>query len=93
MESSPNSFEFSSLIEARAQLDAIDLELMATLQKRMELVVAVQAWKKQHDISAFDPEREKQIIENLQRDFPKIPPKVVKDIYQIIFANVCSANL
>lgn len=47
----------------REKINSIDKELVTLFEERMNTVVEVASYKKQHNIKVFDPEREKKVIE------------------------------
>lgn len=53
----------SELEQFRKEIDQIDQELTRLFEKRMETVLKVGAYKKQHDLPVFDEKREKKVIE------------------------------
>lgn len=53
------------LKEIRPQIDAIDRQLVALMEKRMDLVQAVADYKKEHGLSVLDSGREKQVLDKV----------------------------
>jgi chorismate mutase/prephenate dehydratase len=56
------------LATLRQEIDSIDDELLACLHRRAGLVHEVAAWKRAHARPFYVPERERQVIERLQRE-------------------------
>lgn len=54
------------LMMLRARMDAIDRELFALLEKRMDVSAEMAAYKKAHDIPVFDEAREEQMKANIR---------------------------
>jgi chorismate mutase / prephenate dehydratase len=59
-----------TLPELRTQIDAVDTELLALLNKRASLALEVGEIKKQEGSTVFRPEREAQVIRRLQDSNP-----------------------
>jgi chorismate mutase/prephenate dehydratase len=57
-----------SLLALREQIDAVDRELLALLNRRAGLALEVGEIKKHEGSPVFRPEREAQVIEGLKRD-------------------------
>ena len=51
----------------REEIDAIDSDMIALLAKRMECVRRIGTWKRNHDISLFQPERWEDILRGRMR--------------------------
>ncbi|HET9976678.1 MAG TPA: chorismate mutase, partial [Burkholderiaceae bacterium] len=60
----------ADLQQLRAQIDALDRELLATLNRRAALALEVGALKKREGSPVFRPEREAQVIEGLKAANP-----------------------
>ena len=58
----------SELLALRARIDAIDRELLASLNRRAGLALQVGELKRKEGSVAFRPEREAQVIDGLKRD-------------------------
>jgi chorismate mutase/prephenate dehydratase len=54
------------LAEAREAIDAIDRELLAAFNRRLDLVQRLHAHKLEHGLPLRDPGREESMVENLQ---------------------------
>ena len=48
------------LTDFRNQIDEIDQELMALFRRRMETVEQIAAYKEQHGLPVYDPQREEE---------------------------------
>jgi chorismate mutase/prephenate dehydratase len=55
----------SSMEELRVQIDAIDRELIALLEKRANVAIEIGEWKRQRGKPAFDGVRQRELLENL----------------------------
>ncbi|MDP2270946.1 MAG: chorismate mutase [Archangium sp.] len=53
------------LAEMRAQLDALDAELIELLARRASVVEEIWAWKQQHQVARIDPARELELRSRL----------------------------
>ena len=72
--------EISSI---RAQIDEIDDELLALINKRGELSLKIRSVKKQTNVPILDEEREAQVIERLvKKNFGPISDEQVGQIFQ-----------
>lgn len=54
------------LMMLRARMDAIDRELFALLEKRMDVSAEMASYKKAHDMAVFDEAREEQMKANIR---------------------------
>lgn len=54
------------LKELRAELDGLDREIVALLEKRMEIACGVAAYKLAHQLPVLDSSREAQVIASRQ---------------------------
>lgn len=63
------------LKDIRQEIDKIDIELVALIEKRMDLVADVTAYKKQHQLPVLDSQRENYILE-------KVAGMVTKEQYK-----------
>ena len=54
------------LEKQRAEIDAIDREIVALFERRMQVVVDVARIKKENGIAILDANREKEVIANVQ---------------------------
>lgn len=75
-----------NLKEIREKLDKLDLKLLQTLAKRMALIPSVARYKKDNNIPRYQPEREKEIIENKRRLAMelRVNPDLVEDLFKRI---------
>lgn len=83
------------LSELRAQIDALDDELMALLRQRAELTSQAGKVKMQHQVRNFSrPEREAEILRRLSPHGGILPPAAVIAIYrEIISAGLACEKL
>ncbi len=77
-----------ALLDLRNRIDAVDLELLAVLNRRASLVQDVGELKKQEGSVVFRPEREAQLIDNLKQrnDGPLLRESVAPIWREIISA-------
>ena len=54
------------LEKQRAEIDAIDREIVALFERRMQVVVDVACIKKENGIAILDANREKEVIQKVQ---------------------------
>jgi chorismate mutase / prephenate dehydratase len=54
----------------RAEITAVDRELLALINRRLEAVARLKHHKDEHGISFVDPERERQMFEDRVRENP-----------------------
>lgn len=76
----------SSLQTLRAEIDAIDRELIMLLHERILLVHEVGKYKKQHNLPALDKQRWQAVMESrvAQGEEIGLNPEFVRDLYQKI---------
>lgn len=53
------------LEECRREIDLLDRELAKILERRMQVVAAVAAYKKEHHMEVYDPRREWQVLDKI----------------------------
>ena len=51
------------LRELRAEIDAIDAEIFAALNRRLDVVVRLKRHKEEHGLSFLDPDRELRMVD------------------------------
>ena len=56
------------LDEYRTQINAVDPEIVALVNRRLQLVRDLKAFKDANGISFVDPERERQLLEDRERE-------------------------
>ncbi len=74
-----------TLQELRQEIDNLDHEVIALIQKRMTLTNKVQALKTKNQLPVEDLQRENQILNSLSAQFPEVPSGLISDIYKVIF--------
>ena len=52
-----------NLEEIRTEIDALDKELLALFERRMDLCRDVALYKKEHNLPVFQPEREEKLLD------------------------------
>lgn len=74
-----------TLEQLRAEIDALDASLIPLLEKRLDLVTQVVAYKQAHDLPVYDATREKALLD-------KVGGQVVEKAYQstllVIFSDL-----
>ncbi len=74
------------LMELRKQIDSIDQELVRLFKQRMWVSGQIAAYKKEHSLPIYVPEREKEKLEALQdRVMPEMQP-YLQALYETIFS-------
>ncbi len=76
------------LAELRAEIDAVDAQLVALLQKRFEIADRVIALKAREGIAAALPDRIEQVVQNvlhLAAD-SNVPPKAIEMLWRTLIA-------
>ena len=73
------------LKEDRKILDEIDSKIIALLEKRMEIIKEVGSYKLRNNLNIEDKNREKSIIENLEKVINPEFKNIVEPIYNEIF--------
>jgi chorismate mutase len=67
----------------RRSIDEIDSRLLALIEERVRLVLAVGDYKRQHGLAIYDPERERKLIERLTAEArPPLEQGTVKRIFE-----------
>jgi len=73
------------LADWRRQIDQIDRDLLALLNRRAECVLGLAPLKRQAEIEVFDPERERRVHQNLQAtNHGPLSPEAVSRIFDSI---------
>jgi chorismate mutase/prephenate dehydratase len=49
----------------RREIGALDREILAAANRRLELVAELKRWKEEHDVAFVDPGREAQLLDEL----------------------------
>jgi len=71
------------LQELRRAIDAVDTQLLDLIQQRVRLVLAVGAYKKQHGLAVYDPDRERRMLERLTAlAEPPLEPDTIRRIFE-----------
>ena len=74
------------LMMIRARMDAIDRELFALLEKRMDVSAEMAAYKKAHDIPVLDEAREQQMKANIMYMIRPETTDLLMGIYDTVLA-------
>lgn len=71
----------------RKQIDEIDAKILSALNKRAEYVLRIGDIKRTRQVKFYNPERERQVIERLQKLNPgPFPNDALKTLYREIFS-------
>lgn len=69
------------------QINQINIELLNVLNRRTSLVKRVKEIKEQSGIDYYDPNREREMLEEvIKNNFGPLSNQIVKEIFQVIFA-------
>ena len=73
----------SSMVELRARIDELNKELLSVIRARGEVVMEIAEYKRTHDLDAYDPDREDQMLDALEQ-LPSAPfeSEAVRAIFQ-----------
>ena len=73
-------------IEAcRKEIDEIESQLIKVLSRRAELAIEIGHFKRTQDLPIYDPVREQEIIDRIQRNNPgPLSNKAIKEIFEKI---------
>lgn len=79
----------------RAQIDAIDREMIALLRKRYDVIEAVGVLKAQHDIPAVLPDRVDEVRENAAKMAADLglDAEFIRGIYTQIIQHSCGLEM
>ena len=67
----------------RRSIDEIDTRLLALIEERVKLVLAVGDYKREKGLPIYDPERERKLIDRLTNDArPPLEPGTVRRIFE-----------
>jgi chorismate mutase len=79
--------DVQQLEDLRSELDATNLQLLATLEARGRLVREIMAIKRRLGWPAYDPERERMMTETLLRRAADVYPQAaLEQVFRAIFA-------
>jgi chorismate mutase/prephenate dehydratase len=80
----------ADIVDLRTQIDAIDTDLLALLNRRADLALEIRKLKKEAGQEIYSPDREEQLLQSLiARSQGRISPESVRAIYR----EVMSASL
>jgi chorismate mutase/prephenate dehydratase len=82
----------SKLGELRTQIDAIDEQILALLERRAKTVEHVAEAKRQAGLSSFyDPERERAVLDRMvQKGAGQFPPDAIRSVFREIMSGCLS---
>ena len=69
----------------RRQIDGIDDELIRLFQQRMDISAKIAQYKRQHNILVYDPERERQKLDELTRKVENDRAPYVAALFSLLF--------
>lgn len=77
----------NDLSDWRRRIDALDQELVRLLNRRAECVLQLAPLKRQAKIDVLDPERERQVRNNLRTaNAGPLPQRAIDEIYECVMA-------
>ena len=74
------------LNEYRSRLDGIDDRIVEAFSERLDTIGAIGAYKRAHHIDAYDPDREREMLERLTSRVPTQHRQAVCALYKAILA-------
>ena len=74
------------LHEIRGEIDTLDQQMVTLFCRRMALASQVAAYKKEHDMPIFVPEREIQILTKLSEQAGTEMEGYIRRLYETVFA-------
>ena len=74
------------LQELRRQIDMIDEEIICLFQKRMDVSAKIAEYKRGNNLPVFDPERERQKLQNLSGKVKDAHEAHVSALFSLLFA-------
>ena len=76
------------LMKFREEIDAVDAELFALIQKRFAIVDRVIDVKQAASIPAMLPDRIEQVVQNVLRRSKetKVPPQAIEKLWRVLIA-------
>lgn len=74
------------LNEYRSALDAVDDRIVKAMMERMDIVESIGAYKREHHLNAFDPERETAMLDRLFKEIPEDRRDAVRALYRAILS-------
>jgi chorismate mutase len=60
----------SPLDQLRRAIDSVDQEVLKLVAKRVELVLRIGEYKREHQLAVYDAERERQMLDRLAQQAP-----------------------
>lgn len=74
------------LTDYRAQIDAVDSELVRAFAARMEIAAQIAAYKRAHGLPVLQPAREEEKLNALSEAAPEALRPYLTQLYRTIFA-------
>ena len=75
----------SDLLKLRKRIDEIDENLVALFAQRMDVSAEIARYKQQHNLPVYDPDREKQKLQDLSGKVTKDREPYITTLYSFIF--------
>lgn len=75
-----------NLEECRKEIDQIDTQLLQLYLRRMQTVIEVARYKKEHGLPVLHPKREQEIIDRQTAQSPEALRPYVRELYQTLMA-------
>ena len=77
----------ADIVDLRAQIDALDNELLALLNRRADLALEIGRLKKESGLEVYSPDREEQLLQSLiARSQGRVSPESLRAIYREIMS-------
>ncbi len=77
----------NALAALRGEIDAVDAEIIALLNRRYKAVEAIGEYKRQRHLPVYDPSRQRKLMERLQKlNQGPMTPEILNAIYQEIMS-------
>lgn len=77
----------ADIVDLRTQIDAIDNELLALLNRRADLALEIGRLKKESGREIYSPDREEQLLQSLiERSQGRVAPESIRAIYREIMS-------
>lgn len=74
-----------NLSEARAEIDAVNVALVPLLERRLDAVCDVMAYKREHNMAVLDSAREAAVLDSIEGYIQNPEYKeAIRDIFQAI---------
>jgi chorismate mutase / prephenate dehydratase len=77
----------ADIVDLRAQIDALDNQLLDILNRRVDLALEIGRWKKESGLEIYSPDREEQLLQTLvAQSQGRVAPESIRAIYREIMS-------